>query len=204
MNVVSCSARDHRRIPILIPLDATTVRLDGNDFGRAVIDTQSFLGRDNVRELYLNDSGIVALGNATFSGLGSLEILHLEDNVIGEIRGNEFAALTYLRELYLQNNDLVYINDNTFARLVNLRTLRLENNLLTVFPVWRLNANPYLSSLSLARNTWSCECDFVVPFNEFLEENALVVRDYDIVQCVSENAIKDCSKSKSVGGNNNR
>ena len=73
MNVVSCSARDHRRIPILIPLDATTVRLDGNDFGRAVIDTQSFLGRDNVRELYLNDSGIVALGNATFSGLGSLQ-----------------------------------------------------------------------------------------------------------------------------------
>ena len=38
---------------------------------------QSFLGRDNVRELYLNDSGIVALGNATFSGLGSLEVLHL-------------------------------------------------------------------------------------------------------------------------------
>ena len=74
--------------------------------------------------------------------------------MIGEIRGNEFAALTYLRELHLQNNDLVYINDNSFARLVNLRTLRLENNLLTVFPVWQLNANPYLSSLSLARNTW--------------------------------------------------
>ena len=50
----------------------------------------------------------------------------------------------------------------------------------------------------------SCECDFVVPFNEFLEANALLVRDYDIVQCVSENAIKDCSKSKSVGGNSNR
>ena len=40
MNIVSCSAREHRRIPILIPLDATTVRLDGNDFGRAAIDTQ--------------------------------------------------------------------------------------------------------------------------------------------------------------------
>ena len=38
---------------------------------------QSFLGRDNVRELYLNDSGIVAIGNATFAGLGSLEVLHL-------------------------------------------------------------------------------------------------------------------------------
>ena len=82
--------------------------------------------------------------------------------------------------------------------------LRLENNLLTVFPVWRLSANPYLSSVRLARNTWSCECDFVVPFNEFLEANALLVRDYDIVQCVSENAIKDCSKSKSVGGSSNR
>ena len=50
----------------------------------------------------------------------------------------------------------------------------------------------------------SCECDFVVPFNEFLEANALLVRDYDIVQCVSENAIKDCSKSKSVGNRKNK
>ncbi len=190
-NIVSCSAKGHRRVPILIPLDATVVRLDGNNLRH--IDTQSFLGRTNVRELYLNGSNIISMSNNTFSGLGSLEVLHLEDNNIGEIRGFEFSSLTYLRELYLHNNDLVYINEIAFQHLVNLRTLRLDGNLLTVFPVWKLRANPYLSSLSLSRNTWSCECDFIQPFNEFLEHNALAVRDYDIVQCVSENVIDEAT-----------
>jgi hypothetical protein len=190
-NVVSCSAKGHKHVPILIPLDATVVRLDGNNLRH--IDTQSFHGRDNVRELYLNGSNIISMSNNTFSGLTSLEVLHLEDNNIAEIRGFEFTSLTYLRELHLQNNDLVYINDIAFQHLINLRTLTLDGNLLTVFPVWKLRANPYLSSLSLSRNTWSCECDFIQPFNAFLESNALSVSDYDIVQCVSENIIDEAT-----------
>ena len=190
-NIVQCSERGHKHIPILVPLDSTTVFLDGNNFRH--LETQSFLGRDNVRELYLNSSNIVTLGNNTFSGLTNLEVLHLEDNNIAEISGTEFTALTLIQELYLHNNDLVYINEIAFETLRNLRTLRLDGNLLTVFPAWQLMNNFYLTSLSLSRNTWSCECDFIQPFNDFLESRAMSIVDYDDIQCVSDNIIDEQS-----------
>ena len=140
---------------------------------------------------FLNSSNIISVGNNTFSGLSSLEVLHLEDNNIGEIRGFEFASLFSLRELYLHNNDLVYINEIAFENLRNLRMLTLDGNLLTVFPVWHLLSNPRLNSLTLSRNTWSCECDFIQPFNFFLEKKSLAIRDYDIIQCMSDNIIDE-------------
>ncbi len=195
-NAVRCSGMGHAAVPLLLPLDATDIRLDGNSLGH--IDTQSFLGRGNVRELYLNGSGIISMGNNTFSGLANLEVLHLEDNNIAELRGHEFSALGSLRELYLHDNDLVYVNEITFEPLRQLRTLTLDGNLLTVFPVWHLLNNPSLSSVTLARNTWSCECEFIEPFNYFLERRADAVADYDRIQCVSDNAIS--AGGAGVGG----
>lgn len=186
-NIVQCSSRDHHSVPLLVPLDATEVRLDGNNFGH--LETQSFLGRDNVKELYLNGSNIISVGNKTFAGLDNLEVLHLEDNNIGEIVGSEFGTLRNLRELYLHNNDLVFINEVAFQALMNLVTLTLDGNLLTIFPVWRLYDNPGLRGLTLSRNTWSCECNFIQPFNDFLEKNHRIIPDYDLVQCVSDNII---------------
>ncbi len=197
-NIVQCSARGHSAVPILLPLDATEIRLDGNGLGH--IDTQSFLGRANVRELFLNGSQIVSMSNNTFSGLATLEVLHLEDNNIAELRGYEFSSLHFLRDLYLHNNDLVYINEITFDPLRNLRTLTLDGNLLTVFPVWHLLNNPHLSDLTLSRNTWSCECDFIEPFNYFLENKAHSVRDYDRIQCLSDNAIDGAIVGGGGGG----
>ncbi len=95
-NVVRCSARGHPRVPLLLPLDATEVHLDGNALGH--IDTQSFLGRGNVRSLYLNASRVASLGNGTFSGLTGLRSLHLEDNDLSQLRGHEFAPLHNLRQ----------------------------------------------------------------------------------------------------------
>lgn len=200
-NVVQCSSRQHRQIPLLLPLDATEVRLDGNDLQGALVDTQSFLGRNNVRHLYLNGSEIVTLGNGTFSGLTGLEALHLENNELTELRGEEFSSLTFLRELFLHNNHLVYINEVTFEPLLNLRSLTLDGNRLTVFPAWRLLHNRHLAALTLARNTWSCGCDFIQPFNFFLEKKSALISDYDVIQCVSDDIIDAslrCKGSKNV------
>ncbi|TRY62943.1 hypothetical protein TCAL_07279 [Tigriopus californicus] len=194
-NIVQCSGREHHSVPLLVPLDATEVRLDGNNLQH--LDTQSFLGRDNVKELYLNGSNIISLGNKTFAGLDNLEVLHLEDNNIGEIMGSEFNSLRNLRELYLHNNDLVFIHEVAFQALMNLVTLTLDGNLLTIFPVWRLYDNPDLRGLTLSRNTWSCECNFIQPFNDFLEKNHRIIPDYDLVQCVSDNIIDENSLGES-------
>jgi hypothetical protein len=183
-NIVSCSDRNHTHIPVLIPMDATDVRLDGNRLH--YIDQQNFLGRHRVQRLYLNSSSVVRLGAATFTGLSDLRTLHLEDNKLGELRGDEFAGLARLRELYLQHNAITAISEQAFEPLISLQVLRLDGNLLTSYQVWKYVAgHQLLASISLAENLWSCSCDFVSPFNAFLERRKDLVADYDNVICVT-------------------
>lgn len=187
-NVVTCSSRNHTHVPILIPMDATALHLDGNKLQH--VDQQNFLGRHRVRQLYLNGSNVVTLSDNAFTGLTDLRELHLENNNLAELRGYEFSGMVHLKELYLHNNVLTYINEIAFQNLHSLEILRLDGNLLTVFPVWRLNSNSLLSSVSLSQNLWSCECEFVAPFNEFLESRIKTIVDYESINCVSDNIIQ--------------
>ena len=189
MNVVKCSDKNHTHIPILIPMDATAIHLDGNRLH--YIDQQNFLGRQRVQKLFLNSSGVVRLSEAAFTGLSDLRVLNLEENKISELRGHEFAGLVHLRELYLQHNALAHIGENTFEPLISLKVLRLDGNLLINFHVWKLSANNLLSSISLSENMWSCGCDFIAPFSEFLEKKKETISDYESVNCVSSNVIKE-------------
>ena len=184
-NVIQCSERNHTEVPLLIPMDATEIRLDGNGLGH--LDTQSFIGRRRVTRLFANSSGITSISRHSFSGLVSLEFLHLEDNQLKEITGREFESLgTSLRELFLQDNDLVHIRASAFDHLTSLEVLRLDGNLLTTYPVWNLAiSHPKLALLDLSGNMWSCECDFSVPLAQFLLAHELKVPDSGSVQCVS-------------------
>ena len=106
--------------------------------------------------------------NTSFEGLTSLVTLHLEDNHLESLAGQEFTTLTSLTHLFLQNNFITAIGEATFRPLTRLTTLRLDGNLLTSWPAWQLAAsNPGLVSLQLARNMWTCECDFVLPFLDY-------------------------------------
>lgn len=184
-NIIKCSDGNQTNIPILIPMDATQLYLDGNNL--ANIDQQHFLGRQRLQALYINNSGVATIGANAFTGLTSLKVLDLSYNpLLRELRGQEFASgLRDLRELRLDHCGLVSINANAFEPLLSLEVLRLDGNLLTSFPVWQLN----LQMLTLAQNLWSCECDFIAPFNAFLQHNMDKVIDYEDVQCVSENAM---------------
>ena len=189
MNVVKCSDKNHTHIPILIPMDATAIHLDGNRLH--YIDQQNFLGRQRVQELFLNSSGVVRLSEAAFTGLSDLRVLHLEENKISELRGNEFTGLVHLRELYLQNNALAHVGENSFEPLISLQVLRLDGNLLINFHVWKLSSNNLLSSISLSENMWSCGCEFIAPFSEFLEKKKEIISDYESVNCVSSNVLRE-------------
>ena len=201
-NIIECSARNHTDVPLLIPMDATQVRLDGNNLKN--VDTQSFIGRRRVTSLFMNASSVTKISPQTFNGLANLEVLHLEDNQIREIVGHEFESLSALTELYLQNNDLMHIKDTAFSLLTSLTLLRLDGNLLTTFPAWDLvgsHRHPFLVELHLSNNLWSCECEFLTPFARFLRTQGEDLLDANIVTHVVGRRIPDADKVTCISDN---
>ncbi|XP_075226714.1 toll-like receptor 7 [Lycorma delicatula] len=180
-NVVDCSGQASDQIPRRIPMDATHVYLDGNDFKE--LQNHVFIGRKNMRILYVNGSRIQTIQNRTFNGLNALQILHLEDNLIKELKGFEFDHLSQLRELYLQNNLISYIGNMSLFPLKSLEILRLDGNRLTTFPVWQLTLNSYLVEVSIGNNHWSCRCKFLQELQAWVSDNSQKVADSGDIWC---------------------
>ena len=182
-NIIQCSHRGHVEIPHLLPMDATAIYLDGNNF-TGILESQAFIGRKRVQQLYLNSSRLAAISNQTFNGLTELLVLHLEDNQIRRLEGYEFGNLTSLQKLFLQRNRLTYIDSATFGPLVSLEELYLHDNLLANYHVWQLSGAPALTSLTLSGNPWTCRCEFFNSFQEFLRGDNII--DVDKVECRSD------------------
>ena len=94
--------------------------------------------------------------------------------------------MTNLRELYLHDNLIASISNITFATLKSLEVLHLQGNRLVDFSVWVLTAgNPYLVSLRLAANLWSCDCAYLRRFHQWLDTAADKVADHSQLECRS-------------------
>ncbi|OTF82277.1 toll-like protein, partial [Euroglyphus maynei] len=120
-NIVDCSGGRYRQVPLRIPMDVTSLYLDGNHLQS--LNAHTFIGRKNLRILHLNHSMVETISNRSFNGLVYLEELHLEHNLLTALYGYEFESLHYLTTLNLQNNRLTFINDKTFHPLRSLQTL---------------------------------------------------------------------------------
>ena len=177
-NVVDCSMGNHTALPTKIPMDATQLYLDGNTFGEG-LPSHAFIGRKRLRVLYLNGSDITVLHNRSFNGLKELRVLHLESNLITQLKGYEFdgGLSESLQELFLQDNRIAVIHDATFISLKQLRILKLDGNQLTSFTAWKLSVLPSLNILTLGRNPWSCECDFMQDFQPWMSQVEIVKDD---------------------------
>ena len=208
-NIIQCGVRtpnlhleDRSKlsdVPLLIPMDATSVYLDGNDLGD--VDTQSFIGRRRITSLYMNNSNVRSISKESFSGLTSLTTLHLENNVIKELQGHEFQALaeSSLQELYLNNNDLIKIAVDTFKPLKSLAILRLDGNLLTTAPMWELiSPGSSLIALYLSENMWSCGCEFIQPFNNFVRMSRDRIPDKSMIKCITDNFTKESLNTDTI------
>lgn len=187
-NVVECSGVGYTEMPSRIPMDATEVYLDGNNFGE--LSSHSFIGRKNLKVLYANNSNIAAVYNHTFSGLKRLSILHLENNHIKELLGFELATLESLGELYLQNNLIHFVDNRTFSVLYHLQVLRLDGNRLHTFEVWQFSNNPYLVEIGLTDNQWSCDCHYMQKYRSWLKVNHDKVLDVRKIVCMYSNVTK--------------
>ncbi|CAB4063855.1 unnamed protein product [Lepeophtheirus salmonis] len=161
INIVDCHSAGLDQPPTAIPMDATEVYLQGNDFKK--LTSHSFIGRKNLKILFLNSSNIEVILNNTFSGLRRLKILHLENNRITNLTGNEFQSLINLKALYLEGNRISHIHSKTFSYLKELEILRLHDNKLITFHFdIILNGLRSLKVLSLSRNKWNCsDCSWI-------------------------------------------
>lgn len=163
-NVVNCEIAGYYKIPDKIPMDATEIYLDGNDFGE--LKSHLFIGKKKLEVLFMNNSNVQSINNRTFIGLPSLKLLRLEYNHITEIVGNEFNQLGNLNELYLDHNKITSIDKDTFINLKKLIIITLGYN-----KIISLNSIEYLFQLPgptnelFQGNPWKCDCNFVDNFN---------------------------------------
>ncbi|KAH8242449.1 hypothetical protein KR032_006746 [Drosophila birchii] len=171
-NVVDCSRATYEQaLPSHIPMDATQLYLDGNNFRE--LQSHAFIGRKRLKVLHLNHSRIEVLHNRTFYGLLELEVLQLQSNQLKALNGNEFQGLDNLQELYLQHNAIATIDTLTFTHLYHLKILRLDHNAITSFAVWNFLPS-YLNELRLAGNPWSCHCEFVDKLRDYMNRHEYV------------------------------
>ena len=182
-NIIQCSSGEFSALPDNIPMDATEIFLDGNKLN--ILSSHTFIGRKNLKSLHLNNSNIEKIENQTFNGLKTLNSLHLENNKLQSLQGFEFSGLSLLRELYLQGNQISFIHNSTFKSLKSLEVLFLQGNSIIDFPVWQLAFNPYLVSVRLAENLWSCDCEFMHKFQSWLKLSTTKVSDAELLTCVS-------------------
>lgn len=180
-NVVDCSSGGHvGRLPEQIPMDATRLYLDGNEL--QLIASHAFIGRKRLKVLFLNSSSIEVVQNRSFNGLRDLEDLHLQDNRLRELKGHEFVGLETLLMLNLERNRLVHISNETFLPLRSLLTLRLQGNHLTSLSVWSMPS--LIKQVSLSTNPWSCDCDYLESYHEWVRLSSIKVIDAAELRCI--------------------
>ncbi len=191
VNIVDCAAAGFAEPPPAIPMDATEVYLAGNSFAR--LSSHSFIGRKQLRVLYLNGSRIEAILNYTFYGLRRLAELRLEDNAIARLEGHEFSGLSGLRLLRLDRNRIEAVGPGTFDRLDSLEVLRLDHNRLAaidggagagfsflgLFSGTGGGGSPYLVEVALAGNPWECSCALAA----WLRDHRAKIVDAERVTC---------------------
>ncbi|KAJ8883527.1 hypothetical protein PR048_015371 [Dryococelus australis] len=168
-NVVDCSRAGLTQVPPRLPMDATEIRLDGNDLGE--LGSHVFIGKKKLRALYLNASNVVAIHNRTFNGATSLRVLHLEDNRLHELRGFEFEQLERLNELYLDRNAITTVGNSTFQGMRSLEVLSLDDNRMRQFSPWQQLDGA--AKVSLRGNSWACDCGWAAHMEAWLKKGGV-------------------------------
>ncbi|XP_065214538.1 toll-like receptor 6 [Planococcus citri] len=199
-NIVDCSNAGYSSVPSRIPMDATEIYLDGNNL--AELDSHVFIGKKRLQVLYLNDSNIATIHNKTFNGVNELKVLHLENNDLQSLEGFEFNELEKLSELYLESNHIKDVAESTFVPLKQLEVLHLEQNRIDSFAAVERITSDNLALVSLAGNSWSCECSNIRELISWLKDNKNV--QMDDVRCSDSErsvaaALKFCAEGKDNG-----
>ena len=167
--MIQCGATNLTSVPREIPMDASSVYLDGNKLG--LLPAETFLGRSKVTELFLNSSLVTGLSNGTFLGCVVLVELDLSNNLLDSLQPGHLTGLQALQVLHLHHNRLQWLHRDTFLGLSHLRSVSLHNNQLVRLDI-SLGSGA-LKVLTLHDNNWSCrdksDCAWVNSLSQSLD-----------------------------------
>lgn len=174
-NIVDCANANFRTLPPRIPIDVTTLFIDGNNLTH--LSHHQFAGKNRLEILYLNGSHVHSIANNTFDELKNLRVLHLNNNHLTKLHGYELKEMALLNELYLDHNHLSHVGENTFKHLKFLRTIDLSHNKLIDFnPIHQLSASSKSGVLSQVYldgdNKWNCDCKSLVQLIEWIKHRS--------------------------------
>lgn len=174
-NIVDCANANFRTLPPRIPIDVTTLFIDGNNLTH--LSHHQFAGKNRLEVLYLNGSHIHSIANNTFDEMRNMRVLFLNNNHLTKLHGYEFKELVLLSELYLDHNHLTHIGESTFKHLKFLRSIDLSHNKLIDFnPINQLSAaskSGVLSQVYLdGDNKWNCDCRSLVQLIEWIKHRS--------------------------------
>uniref|UniRef100_A0A336LWU3 CSON003960 protein n=1 Tax=Culicoides sonorensis TaxID=179676 RepID=A0A336LWU3_CULSO len=191
-NIVDCGSAGYTSVPEKIPMDASTIYLDGNDLNE--LPSHMFIGKKKLEVLYLNNSNIASLHNRTFSGIPGLKVLHMDNNNLRELRGFEFDQLVNMNKLYLNHNSIQFVSNRTFNNLKKLEVLNLNDNKINNFTPWtQLKAaseSGALTKVSLDGIKWDCTCDQLFKLQQWIKEMS---NEYDLNRmiCLDDRVVGD-------------
>ncbi|EDS26928.1 toll [Culex quinquefasciatus] len=192
-NIVDCGSAGLTTIPSKIPMDATDIYLDGNNFGQ--LESHVFIGKKKLKSLYLNNSHIDELNNKTFGGIPALTVLHLEGNGLERISGAEFEQLRELKELYLDHNAIEAIGNKSFYYQKSLEVLTMADNRLAELKPWELMPpGGTFRLISLSGNKLSCGCESIGKLVDWAERQFNETNGLSEFQCTNNKLVKDAIK----------
>ncbi len=95
-----------------------------------------------------------------------------------------FTGLSNLTKLHLHDNHIFTISNTTFSPLTCLQELTLSGNRLSTWPVWVLDPVP--SKLTLSKNPWTCDCNYMTRYQQWLQDSASSVMDHQDIECTKD------------------
>lgn len=200
-NIVDCGSVGLNSIPVKIPMDATDIYLDGNNFGQ--LESHVFIGKKKLKSLYLNNSHIDGLNNKTFGGIPALSVLHLEHNGLESISGAEFEQLRELKELFLDHNAISAIGNKSFYYQKSLEVLTINDNKISELKPWELMPlGGRFRLISLSGNKLACACESMTKLVDWAERQFNETDGLSEFQCSNnkllKDAVKECESHKSA------
>ncbi|GAB6023752.1 TOLL-like receptor [Chamberlinius hualienensis] len=148
------------------------------------IPATTFKSLSNLTTLLLSNNNISFLREGLLDNQKALVTLDLQNNRLEHVSQGIFAYLFGLKHLNMSQNKLKSIEDSSFNNLMNLNYLTISDNKLTSYPVWNLTNLLRLKSLGIHRNPWTCDCDYVKNYRDYLQSYSNILQLTNELYCL--------------------
>lgn len=155
------------------------------------IEPYAFAKFTKLKYLWMNKTQVIRLDSETFVGLVNLRELVVNETPLSEISWADFYDFAQLRELDLSLNKLVTINSDMFVSLISLERLRIAMNEIKSVSAFAFAGLRNLKTLDLMGNnlTHIKPCHF-----KGLENLQVLDLSYNLIEKIDANAFVELKK----------